>query len=402
MISLKYFLTKMKDVKGRDIAALLPMTVALIASPAYKQKYKDAWLICEEPKEARDNGYWFFRKMCENHPEQKCVYAINHKSPDYKKVKKLGETVEYGSFKHWLYYFCAAYNISSQKGGKPNAALCSFFELNDIFKNKNVFLQHGVIINDVTWLYSDKSKIKLFITSAVPETDFIREKFGYPPETIQMVGLARFDNLHNAKVKRNRIVIMPTWRYWFNLKSKEQSDLKNDFLHSKYYHAWRSLLEDEEFNHVIEEHDLEVIFYPHRNMQQHVKDFKRELKSRVKVASWKEYDIQELLKSSAMMITDYSSVFFDMVYMKKPVLFYQFDLEDFRRGQYESGYFDYAKNAFGKSCKGLEELRQEFICMVQNGFQPDEAFLAEHERYFTLFDEKNCERTYQAIKRIRS
>ena len=34
------------------------------------------------------------------------------------------------------------------------------------------------------------------------------------------------------------------------------------------------------------------------------------------------------------MITDYSSVAIDFAYMKKPTLYYQFDEEKFRRGQY--------------------------------------------------------------------
>ena len=69
MISFKYFLKKIKDVKTSDIKAIVPMMAALLVFPFYKKNYKDTWLICEEPKEARDNGYWFFRKMCENHPE---------------------------------------------------------------------------------------------------------------------------------------------------------------------------------------------------------------------------------------------------------------------------------------------------------------------------------------------
>ena len=73
MINLNYFFNRLKDVKAKDIAAAFPMIGALIVSPFFKKRYSDMWLICEEKAEARDNGYWFFRKMCENHPEQKVV-----------------------------------------------------------------------------------------------------------------------------------------------------------------------------------------------------------------------------------------------------------------------------------------------------------------------------------------
>ena len=169
MISLKYFWAKVKDVKCQDLLAVFPMGLAVLVRPLYRKKYRNIWLICEEKKEARDNGYWFYRKMCENHPEQTCIYAIDKSSVDYNKVKGLGRTVQYGSLKHWIIYFTCAYNISSQKGGKPNAALCAFIELNNLYNAHNIFLQHGVIINDLKWLYADRSRIEMFITSAIPE-----------------------------------------------------------------------------------------------------------------------------------------------------------------------------------------------------------------------------------------
>ena len=75
-MKLKYFLNKIQDVKIKDYCSLFPMTIALIIKPFYKKIYKDAWLICEEPKEARDNGYHFFQYMVQNQPNQKCFYAI--------------------------------------------------------------------------------------------------------------------------------------------------------------------------------------------------------------------------------------------------------------------------------------------------------------------------------------
>lgn len=44
-----------------------------------------------------------------------------------------------------------------------------------------------------------------------------------------------------------------------------------------------------------------------------------------------KYDVQQLLKESLLLITDYSSVFFDMMYMNKPVIFYQFDENQYRK-----------------------------------------------------------------------
>ena len=51
------------------------------------------------------------------------------------------------------------------------------------------------------------------------------------------------------------------------------------------------------------------------------------------------------------MITDYSSVAFEMAYLKKAVLYYQFDEEEFFSGKHwQKGYFDYRKDGFGAVC----------------------------------------------------
>ena len=400
MLSLKYFLDRIKDVKPRDIASVVPMIGAYIVSPLFKKRYSDTWLICEEKAEARDNGYWFFRKTCENHPEQDVIYAIDKKSVDYKKVEKIGPVVQFGSFKHWILYFTCSYNISSQKGGKPNAALCAFIELNDWYNAHNVFLEHGVTINKVVWLFSDRSRFDMMVASTNPEFEFKEKYFGYPDGVIQLTGLPRWDNLHNISIKKKRIVIMPTWRYWFNLKSKEQGGLNHDFMNSLYLQRWKEFLESEQLNELIEKNNLEVIFYPHRNMQNHLPDFKKVVKTKAILASWTEYDIQDLLMTSEMMITDYSSVFFDMVYMKKPIIFYQFDLDDFRKGQYEEGYFDYQNNTFGKSCFVLDEVLEELEKVLERDFQCDDNYLKAHKAYFPFYDSNNSERVYNAVRAI--
>ncbi|MFR6467707.1 MAG: CDP-glycerol glycerophosphotransferase family protein [Ruminococcus sp.] len=85
---------------------------------------------------------------------------------------------------------------------------------------------------------------------------------------------------------------------------------------SEYLNCWLELLSSSDLKDIINKYKLEVIFYPHRNMQQYIEVFDK-VGQYITVADWRKFDIQELLKSSAMLVTDYSSVFFDMVYMKK-------------------------------------------------------------------------------------
>ena len=104
---MRKFLKKLKSVSFRDYANIILFFLAIIPACFLKRKRKNLWLVCEYGQEARDNGYWFFRYMREQHPEQDIVYAIDFQSKDYEKVKNIGECVPYGTFKHWIYYLCA-------------------------------------------------------------------------------------------------------------------------------------------------------------------------------------------------------------------------------------------------------------------------------------------------------
>lgn len=66
-------------------------------------------------------------------------------------------------------------------------------------------------------------------------------------------------------------------------------------------------------------------------------------------------DIRELYLISDILITDYSSVFFDFANLKKPMLFYVYDLENYR-DNLRGFYFDFEKQAPGPLVKTTDEL----------------------------------------------
>lgn len=247
------------------------------------------------------------------------------------------------------------------------------------------------------WLHADRSCIETFITSAVSEYEFVRDVYGYKPGVVQRTGLPRFDNLHDNKIIKNQILIMPSWRAWFTEASSRVDESDANFANSEYLIKWKEILNSEELKKLIDKYHLKVVFYPHRNMQ-HFLSYFNDVKPYITIASYKDYDVQNLMKESEMMITDYSSVFFDMIYMKKPVLFYQFDEEKFRKQQYEKGYFDYHNNAFGKSFNDYKSVVIELENIIKDDYKVDEAFLKAHDEYFPYYDTNNSERIYRLLK----
>ena len=87
------------------------------------------------------------------------------------------------------------------------------------------------------------------------------------------------------------------------------------FMETDYYRYWDALLKDERLIRYIEENDLQIHFYPHREMHRFLKYFHVDHPN-ITVASWPEYDVQTLLKESAVLVTDFSSVAMDLLHEK--------------------------------------------------------------------------------------
>ena len=359
-------------------------------------------MLCDTRYEAGDNAFWLFKYIRKEQPNVDVIFALDKKSRHYDKVRNLGKVVPYGSVRHWIYYLVADKNVSSQKMGKPNAAICYVLEVYGILKNKRAFLQHGIITADLTFLHYPHTKMKLFVTSTEDEWEYVDRVYEYPKGVVQKLGLCRFDGLHDYKVNKRQLLIMPTWRMYIrNEISGKDANIYGAFLKTEYYRFWNGLLEDEEFVKFIEESDIEVVFYPHREMKAFLQCFKFQSKN-IKLLSYEQCDVQTVLKEAAFLITDYSSVSMDFAYMKKPLIYYQFDYEQFRSGHHPEGYFSFKDDGFGPVCTTwngvVENLKNAFH--KEEGFVNEDKYLSRHEKYFDLFDDENCKRNYDAIAKM--
>lgn len=397
------FWQKLKRIKMVDLFHIFKFIVAIPFAVYLKNKRKKIWLLCDTRYEANDNAFWLFRYIKLKSPTIDAVFALDKRSNDYKRVSDLGEVIPFGSFKHWIYYLAAEKNISSQKMGKPNAAICYLLEVYGIIKNKRAFLQHGVITSDLPFLHYPKTKLQLFITSTYDEWYFVNKIFGYPKGVVQKLGLCRFDGLHSFKVRGNQILIIPTWRMYIrnNLWRHKPSYRKKKFKETYYYNSWQELLSNKSFISFIEKNNLNVIFYPHREMEAFLDCFSFE-SSHIQIVSRLQRNIQTLLKESDFLITDYSSVAADFAYMRKPLIYFQFDYKEFRAGHHPEGYFCYERDGFGPVCYQAEQV----IKVLAECYDPSEGFsnpllyLQRDILFFDLYDDNNCKRNFDAILKM--
>lgn len=374
-----------------DICKIILCEIISIMMKLNKRN-RDIWLIGERKDEAKDNGYHLFKYIRENHPETEIYYAIDRNSQDINKLKKYKNIIFYDSFKHYLYYVLATKLICAhQSSTVPSSPV--FWKLSEykFMKKKKIYIKHGIIKEKIKSHMYDNTKFDMIVCGAKPEYDFVKSELGYPEKNVKYLGLCRFDNLHDFKVK-NQILVMPTWRAWFGSTWGNESD--DDFLQSDYFKNYESLITNKELEGYLEENNMELIFYPHYEMQRYLKYFKTN-SGKIIIADSKQYDVQELLKESKILITDYSSVAFDFAYMKKPVIYYQFDKEEYDSKHYAKGYFEYERDGFGPVIYNCHELLNE-LCKIDK----KNSFIKRVNKFFKIYDSENCNRTYLEISNL--
>ncbi len=357
-----------------------------------KYRKRKIYLLAERGTDARDNGYHMYRYIRQNHPELEAYYVITQDSADREKVLPYGNVVKHGSLQHYLLFIAAKYKISTHIAGySPYIYFYTKYVNKLHWHGKKIFLQHGVTPYDLPQLYREKTDVALFICGAKPEFDYLSEKFHYDDQ-LKYTGFARYDALHDIVLKK-QILIMPTWRQFLAGQSDET------LAQSQYVKTWNAVLQDPKLIAETKQAGLQIVFYPHYELQKKLHLFTAGDDS-VVIADFAHYDVQQLLKESQLLVTDYSSVYFDFAYMKKPCIYYQFDVQRFFSEHYAKGYFDYETMGFGEVVHTHDQLVELLIGYIRQNFAMKELFVKRIDGFFVLHDQENCQRIMEEIQKL--
>ncbi|EAI1457294.1 TPA: CDP-glycerol glycerophosphotransferase family protein [Campylobacter jejuni] len=338
-----------------------------------KQRAKNAnlWIFADMASRADDNAEHLYRYVMNNHPKQKIVFTLRKDSCDYLRLKKEGFNLVDPRSLHFKYLLYKASKVISSHIDKY---IFNAFG-GDTLKTKDfVFLQHGVTKDDISsWV--NKRKIDIFITSTKAEYNSIAGDFNnykFSTKEVVLTGLARWDALiKNNVLNTKQILIMPTWREYLSGKIQKYGvRTKNpDFTKSLYFQKWQEFLCSKELENLAKKYGYGVVFIPHPQVRIYLDDFN--LPSYI-ITSYKT-SMQELFCKSSLMITDYSSVAFEMAILNKPVLYYQFDKDEFfAKHSYTQGYFNYEKDGFGEVFEDINILFKKItkISIINNNALP--------------------------------
>lgn len=356
---------------------------------------KQCWLITERPTDARDNGYVLFKWIRQNHPEKNVIYAIHKDAADCANVKSMGKVIEYGSYQHWYYYFSASICCDTSWGiCCPNSM--TYLIMRNILPphGKRVFLQHGITKDYMPQARKHKLKADLFVCGAYPEWEYIKDKFGYTGYEVRYLGFTRFDRLCDISHSRDKkqILYMPTWRTYLRDDSHFEQNL--------YFQKIKEVLTNSELQGILERNNLELVYFVHPSIREKKRYFDPFVNSRIKVLNNEDYDLQKLICSASLLITDFSSIYFDFAYQGKPVIYYHFDYKDYRKKHYSEGYFSYERDGFGPVIHDLPSLIDNIRAIAADNFNIPAIYRHRADRFFPRRDQNNCLRHYEALCEI--
>ena len=169
---------------------------------------------------------------------------------------------------------------------------------------------------------------------------------GYPRN--DFITNATQDDMRNIKNKlhipldKKVILYAPTWRDNSFVASGYTFELKADF------HKWKDILGDE----------YVLIFKPHYSIVNKFKD-DASLKGFL-YSIGAEAEINELYVISDVLITDYSSVFFDYAVLNRPIYFYMYDLEEYK-DELRGFYLDIYSEIPGQIYENEESMLKDVV-----------------------------------------
>lgn len=385
------------------------LLLALARLSMVRRKYAKAWVFVDRNENADDSAEHLYRWVRQNHPEVNAWFLLSPASVDWSRLAAEGFRLVPPGLMRQLLILNSEHIISSHAeyvfGGFDRGLYGCAMQW------RYTFLQHGVINNDLShWL--GPREFDCFVTSSPAEHESIvgdDSAYPYTDREVRRTGLPRHDRLlqmsQQAKgVDVNMLLVMPTWRG--NLVDSRATgstaaERMAIFAASDYARHWRALLRNEELHSLATQHGQRVVFMPHPNAVAYVDAF--DLPEHVQVVTAKDSVIQQVLASSVGFITDYTSVAFEMAFLRRPVFYYQFDRDCFYSGghNWREGYFDYERDGFGPVAFTESELLRNLNRYFLNHAQPAPEYLLRMERAMPDRDDQACRRVFESVCSLR-
>ena len=305
--------------------------------------------------------------------------------------------ITYGSARHkYLYFSCEKIitSFSNLSNFCPFSGAMRWYR--DLAGYELVYLQHGVLHANLLKMYGREFGLidRVVISSGFEQKNFV-QNYGYAPEELIPSGMPRYDAMQPEGKKTNRILFSPSWRSNLigGLIDQHREEKPELFLASDFYREVSAFLNSPALHALLESHDLYLDFKNHPIFQCY-NDLFEVTSDRVHIG-----DSGTKQEEYQLMITDYSSIVFDSVYLGCPVVYFVPDYDQFLAGvSHNYRKLDLPlEEGFGPFAKNADELLAAVAHSAENGFLPDEPYRSRMKGFFLHHDQNCRDRLYEAL-----
>jgi CDP-glycerol glycerophosphotransferase (TagB/SpsB family) len=340
-----------------------------------------------------------YLKYCKNQIECLTIILVNHKN-----------YIMNGDFlEKYLILFLRLKQVIS--GGGTNFD----YNNNNLFYNIDyityICVGHGISFFK-SFLYSDYSCYgsKRYNKILIPPWKnlmIIVKMYGWNENNIIKMNLPKWDKYNNDNfIKKNNhltnnssIFLMFTWR---KLEKKQKI--------SKYYFRnFLALLTDIVLNKALNKKKIILYFTLHHKLKKYIKKTLNKLNklNHKYVKFIEENEIFECLSKTNLLVSDFSSVIFDLIYRRKPFIIYIPDLEDPKiKDLYVKDYYELIESIkngtieFENKCFSINETINKIIYYINNNFSLEKKL----ENYYNNFNfkkDKNINKFINYLKNLK-
>ena len=123
----------------------------------------------------------------------------------------------------------------------------------------------------------------------------------------------------------------------------------------------------------------------------------RQIEESSRMHFYNQGDITELMQDFDIVVSDYSSVYLDFIFMDRPVVFAAFDLEDFTK--HIGFYYDYNESTPGPKARDWPEV----LAFIEEAMEEPDKYAADRKRvrefFHDFYDGENSKRVFEEILR---
>jgi glycosyltransferase involved in cell wall biosynthesis len=393
----------------RTVIALLTRVAA--RSWPFRNRFRDAWVLMDRIHDADDNGERLFDHLRATRPEINAWFVVERGTPDWNRLRARGEPrlVAHGSWAWKMLMLNCTWLLASHID-RAISLPPQLLRIQPRPRWRLGFLQHGVTKDDLSrWL--NRVEVELFIVSTEAELASVAgdgTAYRWTGKETRNTGLPRFDRLL-AKGRavppdqRDLVIVAPTWRQWLSLplaSGSQRRQVDSAFWESDYIRSWTALLRSPRIAEAVAGRGWRLAFMPHPNIQS-ILD-RLELPSHVDRLSFAGVDVQGLYARCALLVTDYSSVAFNVAYIDRPVLYFQFDRDAMLGGLHvgRAGYFDYERDGFGPVVTDLRAAAEGIVAAIERGPEPMPKYQRRIDATFPIRDGQACARVVATVEEL--